>query len=43
MGRVPEAIEQFKRAVILDPLTGTQALWLAHSLSLMGLHDKCNK
>lgn len=36
MARIPEAIEQLKRAVALDPLSGTQAAWLATAWGMNG-------
>ncbi|MBA3646191.1 MAG: hypothetical protein H0W63_08420, partial [Gemmatimonadaceae bacterium] len=34
--RIPEAIEQLKRGVTLDPLSGTQVGWLAYAHALNG-------
>jgi TolB-like protein len=36
VARIPEAIDQFERAVALDPLSGTQAAWLATSWGMAG-------
>lgn len=34
--RIPEAMVQLRRAVALDPLSGTQAAWLAHAQAMNG-------
>jgi serine/threonine-protein kinase len=36
IGRVPDALEEFRVARRLDPLAGTSSVWLAYSLGLMG-------
>jgi len=36
MARIPEAIDQFRRAVALDPLSGTQAAWVATAIGMNG-------
>lgn len=36
VARIPEAIAQLERAVALDPLSGTQAAWLAYSYRFDG-------
>lgn len=36
VARIPEAVEQLKRAVALDPLSGTQAAWLATAIGMNG-------
>lgn len=36
VARVPEALEQLRRAVALDPLAGTQAIWLAYAKDMAG-------
>ncbi|MDQ6718305.1 MAG: protein kinase [Gemmatimonadota bacterium] len=36
VARIPEAIVQLKRAIALDPLSGTQAVWLATATGLNG-------
>jgi tetratricopeptide (TPR) repeat protein len=36
VARIPEAIDQLKRAVALDPLSGTQLIWLATATGMNG-------
>jgi TolB-like protein/tRNA A-37 threonylcarbamoyl transferase component Bud32 len=36
VARIPEAIAQLQRAIVLDPLSGTQAVWLATAIGLNG-------
>ncbi len=36
IGRVPEALEEFRIGRRLDPLAGTSSVWLAYSLGIMG-------
>jgi serine/threonine-protein kinase len=39
LGRVPDALREFRTARRLDPLAGTASVWLSHTLSVMGNHS----
>jgi len=39
LGRVPDALREFRIARALDPLAGVASMWLSHTLSLSGDHE----